>query len=190
MANSLRYQRQSLIKLNFDQVLIDEALSKSNKIGTLKDSFTKGEGQPHGLLAEFAVREHFKDLITPNENIYNNDLIIGGYKVEVKAKKYKQVTGRSEWSIAKTSQHQNPDYYFFVSVNYNKEINNTKEICLAGYISPEDFYSKARFYPKGYQNKYGFTKTNGKSPTDHYNVYQYELEKFNTSNEVQLKLSV
>ncbi len=179
-----------MIKLKFNQALIDEALSKSNKIGTLKDSFTKGKGQSQGLLAEFAVREHFKYLITPNENIYNNDLIIAGYKVEVKAKNYKQVTDNSEWSIAKTSQHQNPDYYFFVSVNHKGTINNTSEILLAGYITPQDFYNKARFYHKGYQHEYGFTNTGGKSPTDHYNVYQHELEKFKTSEEKQLKLSI
>ena len=61
-----------MIKLKFNQSMIDEALNKSKQIGILKDSFRKGKGQQHGLLAEFAVKEYFKDLIKPTENFYNN----------------------------------------------------------------------------------------------------------------------
>ena len=185
-----------MIKLKFNQSLIDEALNKSKQIGILKGSFTKGEGQPQGLLAEFAVKEYFKDLIKPTENFYNNDLTIADYKVEIKSKTLKQVKDITEWSIAKTSSFQKPDYYFFVSVNHKGTINNTSEILLAGHISPKDFYNKAKFYPKGYQHKGGFTSTGGKSPIDHYNIFQYELTCvskttiFGIGNEVQLKLSI
>lgn len=185
-----------MIKLKFNQSMIDEALNKSKQIGILKDSFRKGKGQQHGLLAEFAVKEYFKDLIKPTENFYNNDLTIADYKVEIKSKTLKQVKDITEWSIAKTSSFQKPDYYFFVNVNYNENIKNTNEIYLAGYISHKDFYNRAKFYPKGYQHKGGFTSTGGKSPIDHYNIFQYELTCvskttiFGQDNGIQLKLSI
>ena len=170
-----------MIKLKFNQSMIDEALNKSKQIGILKDSFRKGKGQQHGLLAEFAVKEYFKDLIKPTENFYNNDLTIAGRKVEVKSKLHKfKLRDDFEWSLAESSKHQKPDYYFFVSVYCNKDnLRDIKHIYLAGFISYKDFWDRAVFYKKGTKHANDFI-----SPVDHYNIFQHELKQFDKNKEV------
>jgi len=169
-----------MITLYHDDSMLRQAIIDSEKIGALKDSFTEGQRQWAGLLGEYAVKNHFKNLLKDTENFYNNDLTIGKYKVEVKSKLHKfELRDDYEWSIAKTSKHQKPDYYFFVSVHCNEiNLRDIQDVYLAGYISHKDFWDKAVFYKKGTQHSNGFV-----SPVDHYNIFQNELDKFKEERE-------
>ena len=78
-----------MITLYHDDSMLRQAIIDSEKIGALKDSFTEGQRQWAGLLGEYAVKNHFKNLLKDTENFYNNDLTIGKYKVQVKSKQHK-----------------------------------------------------------------------------------------------------
>ena len=74
-----------MIDMYHDDSMLRQAVVNSDNIGTLKDSFTQGQRQWAGLLGEYAVKNHFKNLLEETKNIYNNDLTLGKHKVEVKS---------------------------------------------------------------------------------------------------------
>ena len=170
-----------MLEIEYHHDMLRQAVVKSEELGALNGSFTKGQRQWVGLLGEYATKYHFRYLLEDTENFYNNDLTIAGRKVEVKSKLHKfRLKDDFEWSLAESSKHQKPDYYFFVSVYCNKDnLRDIKHIYLAGFISYKDFWDKAVFYKKGTKHANDFI-----SPVSHYNIFQHELDQFDNEKEV------
>ena len=157
-----------MIILDIKQKQIDEA-QNLYKFKNLKGSITNGQSNIYGALGEVIVYDYFKDkkYNIIKQNTYDYDLIINGYKVDVKTKKT-SVTPLSHYlcSISDFNTKQKCDYYFFLRV----KIDFTKSYLL-GYISKKDFYQYSFFKYKGDIDINGFIFKD--------NCYNIEIEKLN-----------
>ena len=77
-----------MIILDIKQNQIDEAQNLYT-FKNLKGSITNGQSNIYGALGEVIVYDYFKDkkFNIIKQNTYDYDLIINGYKVDVKTKK-------------------------------------------------------------------------------------------------------
>jgi len=150
-----------MTKLPFKPWMIEEAREKAQSLGSINNSITKGGGNIAGYLAEIALNEYIK-----GENLscskgrlkYDFDLLKGQNKIEVKTKRRTvDPEPHYEVSIATTSEHQRPDFYAFISITFAKKrgkgksatYHGLKNIWLCGFLSREEFFSKAKFIRKG-----------------------------------------
>jgi hypothetical protein len=178
-----------MIKLKFNQSMIDQAISDGNQLGSLYNSKMKGKSNWVGLLSEAAIAKYYGSKAIPSNGHRHYDLIINGHKVEVKSK----LNYSDEWSIYESSKFQQPDYYMFVRVSdLSKAGKDITAIKLAGFIPYYEFWNDSIFHPKGTKHlQNGYV-----SNDNHYNIFQRQLTCvsnttiFGIGNEVQLKLSI
>lgn len=118
-----------------------EAKKEAGKLGELRNSIMKGEGNEVGILGELAVAslDNFGRL-----NNYDYDVIAVDYSVWDVKTKQRTVPARPNYNatVANYNTKQECDGYIFVSV-----YEDTAQI--VGWIKKEDFYEKATFYKKG-----------------------------------------
>jgi penicillin-binding protein-related factor A (putative recombinase) len=138
----------------------------------LKGSITKGKSNIYGALGEIIIYDIYKNkgYNVDFNSTYDYDLIIQGYKIDVKTKRT-TVNPKPNYfcSISAFNIKQNCDYYFFLRIH-----ENFNYCYLLGYKEKIDFFNKASF------NKKGSLDTNGWSfKDDCYNVRIDELTKFN-----------
>ena len=135
----------------------------------LRGSITKGNSNLYGALGEIVVMDYFEEKDVLAEATYDYDLIIDGYKVDVKTKKT-TVTPKPEYlcSISAFNTKQKCDYYFFIRVDLPR-----KKAFLLGYIEKEKFFQKAFFKKKGELDVNGFVFKD-----DCYNLPISALRKF------------
>ena len=120
-----------------------EAKEKAKKMGVLKHSFMKGQGNVYGFLGEIVVANYLKAKI---ENTYDYDLVKNGIKVDVKSKRCtSKPKPYYECSVAAYNTKQKCDFYVFTRI---LESLDTAWIC--GIIKKNDFFKNACFYKKGY----------------------------------------
>lgn len=155
------------------EIDISESIIEKAKIlypfNELKGSITKGKSNIYGALGELVVFDFFKERTIDFNSTYDYDLIIDGYKIDVKTKNIRVVPKLSFLcTIASYNTSQKCDYYFFSGVNLD-----LKKAYLYGYISKFDFYKKSVFNKKG-QHDYGGYKF----PVDCYNLEISKLNKF------------
>ena len=136
---------------------------------SLKGSITNGKGNIYGEIGEILIYDYFKHRDTIFKSTYDYDLIIDGYKIDVKTK-HTTVPPQSNYncSISAYNTHQDCDYYFFCRVMKDLSIGY-----LLGYISKQDFYQKATF------NKKGEMDGNFAFKDDCYNLAIKQLHPFN-----------
>ena len=88
---------------------------------------------------------------------FNHDLILrDGSRAEVKSKR-RTVPPKNfyEVSIAKTSTHQKPDLYIFVSLQFKKRdkrigtYKGLEHVWIVGQKTPEAYFDSARLWTKG-----------------------------------------
>ena len=102
------------------------------------------------------------------------DLVYKGRSIEVKTKR-RTVAPRAHYevSVAKTSKHQHPDLYAFISMEFDRKENGSyfglKNIWLCGYS--DDYFKKAKYMKKGDRDG-SFTTL-----VDMYNLRIDQLEK-------------
>jgi len=142
----------------------------------LKGSITKGGSNIYGALGEIIIHDIYEEngLSVDFNSTYDYDLIIDGYKVDVKSKKYtSKFIPKSNWNlnISNYNTTQKCDFYFFLGVS-----DDMKSACLYGYINPKDFYSEAIFNKKGDIDPNGDGKWRFKD--DCYNLKISKLEDF------------
>lgn len=117
----------------------------ANEMGSIKNSITKGEGNAAGFLAELVVASLLDGQAksTKDYDIITKD----GKTIDVKTKRTK-VPPRDyyECSIAKTSLHQNCDYYVFTRCLPDGTIY------ILGDCSKDNYFKKARELKKGQQD--------------------------------------
>ena len=127
-----------------------EQIDRAKKLYPFKDlkgSITKGESNIFGALGEVIIH----DINKANGNnvdfnsTYDYDLIINGFKVDVKTKKTTvKPKGNYLCSISSFNTKQKCDYYFFVRIT-----EDLKECYILGYKRKADFFKEATFNKKG-----------------------------------------
>ena len=150
-----------MIKLNFDQSMIDNAIKKAEELGSINNSITSGRGNLAGYLAEIALTKYLgcKNIsCDKGRDKYDYDLIKDGRKIDVKTKR-RTVDPKLffEVSIAGTSKHQKTDTYAFISITFKDkrgmgskaQYYGVESIWLCGFMSKEDYFDKAIFWKKG-----------------------------------------
>ena len=150
-----------MIKLNFDQSMIDNAIKKAEELGSINNSITSGRGNLAGYLAEIALTKYLgcKNIsCDKGRDKYDYDLIKDGRKIDVKTKR-RTVDPKPffEVSIAGTSKHQKTDTYAFISITFKEkrgmgskaQYYGVESIWLCGFMSKEDYFDKAIFWKKG-----------------------------------------
>jgi len=150
-----------MIKLNFDQSMIDNAVKKAEDLGSINNSITSGRGNLAGYLAEIALTKYLgcKNIsCDKGRDKYDYDLIKDGRKIDVKTKR-RTVDPKPffEVSIAGTSKHQKTDTYAFISITFKEkrgmgskaQYYGVESIWLCGFMSKEDYFDKAIFWKKG-----------------------------------------
>ena len=136
----------------------------------LKGSISKGWSNIYGAIGEVVIYDYFKNKTSVEfKSTYDYDMIIDGYKVDVKTKQT-TVTPQPYYfcSIAKFNTTQDCDYYFFCRVK-----KDYSSAWIIGYITPKEFYKKAVFKKKGDLDTNGW-----KFAGDSYHVPVSELNKF------------
>ena len=132
-----------IVKPTEDQKKLAKKLAK--EMGSIKNSITKGEGNAAGFLAEIVVA----DLLgAQKKSTKDYDLITKeGKTVDVKTKRT-NVPPKSyyECSIAKTSLHQNCDYYVFTRCLPDGTLY------ILGDFEQDAYFVKARKLEKGQQD--------------------------------------
>ena len=108
----------------------------------LQHSITKGRSQIYGAIGEIMVMDEYG---CGPQNTYDYDMIIDGYKVDVKTK----VTNYApkphyNCTVFDYNTTQQCDRYYFVRVLKDMTI-----AYLLGYIDKSDFYARATFGGKG-----------------------------------------
>ena len=183
-------KNQKLISIPWDSRMVEQAQSKAKKLGRINNSILKGGGNAAGYLGEEAVAAYIGAKITScdkGDDKYNYDIIAkDGRRIEIKTK------GRTvdhldyyDVSVAKTSIHQRPDLYIFVSINFeNMMMENgkrvyrgIKNIWIVGQAEPEDYFARAKIWKAGeIDNRNGF-----KTHVDMYNLPISEIEPLDDS---------
>ena len=183
-------KNQKLISIPWDSRMVEQAQSKAKKLGRINNSILKGGGNAAGYLGEEAVAAYIGAKITScdkGDDKYNYDIIAkDGRRIEIKTKRrtvdplyYYDV------SVAKTSIHQRPDLYIFVSINFeNMMMENgkrvyrgIKNIWIVGQAEPEDYFARAKIWKAGeIDNNNGF-----KTHVDMYNLPISEIEPLDDS---------
>ena len=133
--------------------MVQRALQKSEALGSLNHSITGGAGNFAGYMGEECI-SHFlgADNVSCDEgdDKFNYDLIYNGYTIEVKTKR-RTVDPKDFYdvSIAKTSTHQKPDVYAFVSITKNRGKVGFNNVWLCGFMGCKEFFDSAVFHKKG-----------------------------------------
>tara|TARA_R100001143_G_C3313365_1_gene111233 strand:- start:108 stop:782 length:675 start_codon:yes stop_codon:yes gene_type:complete len=117
---------------------------------------------------------------------FNHDFIWDSLQFEAKTKE-RTVDPKDHYpvSVAKTSEHQQPDYYAFLSITMDKDetlsrLDRVKSIWLCGIKKREDYFSQAEFIPKG--SKEG--NNNFKAHADMYNLPISNLHQVPPPNKI------
>ena len=155
-------------ELPFDDRMIKDARGWSTSVGSIKNSITKGKGNAAGRLGEIALANY---LLVDTQDHKEYDIIYKGKTIEIKTKRRTVAPlGFYEGSVARTSTHQNPDHYAFISLEFKdsgfygkpakgmkrrggKWYKNLQKIWLCGDIDAEEFWKKARLMKKGDRDK-------------------------------------
>lgn len=148
-----------MIQLPFDTNMELLAIQRGHEMGGLANSITSGSANAAAFLGEMALAYHLgADIV----DTYNHDLIVrsGGKKhtIEVKTKR-RTVDPKPHYevSVAKTSSHQSPDYYAFLSITFLKfdgegrgrTYYHPQRIWLCGYYPGEKYWQDAIPMNKG-----------------------------------------
>jgi len=158
-----------IIKIKEEQIKRAKKLYPFNE---LKGSITKGRSNIYGALGEIIIYDlsKKKGFNVNFKSNYDYDLIIEGYKVDVKTKRT-TVIPKPEYlcSISSFNTKQKCDIYFFLRIN-----ENLNYCYLLGYKRKKDFFNEAIFNKKGSLDVNGWIFKD-----DCYNLKIQMLKEFN-----------
>jgi hypothetical protein len=122
----------------------------------LNNSITKGENQIFGALGEIVVFDYYqnKGFDVNFNSTYDYDMLVGGFKTEVKTKKVKTYSEIVKATVCAKNIHQKCDYYYFVQV-----AADMSKAWLLGYMPRGQFYREAIFKAKDDLDTDGFVFT-------------------------------
>jgi len=171
-------ERSNIVEAPFTEAMVKSAKGKAKRLGEIKNSILKGKGNFAGYLGESIVAEYIDAKIVSNkrgEEKYNHDLVLGNKTIEIKTKR-RTVPPKDFYdaSVAHTSRHQNPDFYVFVSIQFQGDKPVKAWIC--GQKKSTEYFKQATFYAKG-----DVDSSNGwKVLTDCYNLSYKDLDPIGT----------
>jgi|TARA_R110000824_G_scaffold17005_4_gene69714 hypothetical protein len=167
-----------MIRLNVTKEMIDSARAKANALGSINNSILKGAGNVAGYLGEEVVASYVKaEVVSNNRGLekYNHDLLLsGGCRIEVKTKR-RTVSPRGYYdvSVARTSKHQQPDTYAFVSLEFERVTHSHPKkyyglinAWLCGFMPANEYWKRAKLWKSGQIDK----TNNFKTHVDMYNL--------------------
>ena len=183
-------KNQKLISIPWDARMVEQAQTKAKKLGRFNNSILRGGGNAAGYLGEEAVAAYIEAKITScnkgNEK-YDYDIIAkDGRKIEVKTKRRTvDPLDYYDVSVAKTSVHQRPDLYIFVSISFEnmamqagkRVYRGIKNIWIVGQAEPEDYFARAKIWKSGEIDKRNGFKTH----VDMYNLPISEIDPLDDS---------
>ena len=150
-----------VISIPWGANMINRARKKAANLGSIKNSILKGGGNLAGYLGEEAVAAYINaEIISCNkgDDKYNYDLWKNNKRIEVKTKR-RTVPPQDffDVSVAKTSTHQRPDLYIFVSIEFEnmtmengkRSYRGIKNIWILGQAEPEDYFARAKIWQAG-----------------------------------------
>jgi len=174
-------------ELTFNKSMIEEAVEWGKNLGGIHNSITSGAGNFAGRLGEIAFANYIGENIKDSKDF---DIVHNGEKLEVKTKR--RVVAplpHYDGSVAKTSEHQQPDKYVFISLQFEKSgrhgqpadglkrmggkwYKKLQKVWYCGDIDAEEFFQKAVIWRKGDKDS-----SNGfKTLVDMYNIRYDKLD--------------
>ncbi|MDP7367426.1 MAG: hypothetical protein QGH83_09235 [Candidatus Pacebacteria bacterium] len=150
--------------LPYTKLMVGEAQDWASSLGGLKNSITGGRGNAAGRLGELALAKHLGVKLADEKDY---DMVYNGEKIEVKTKRRTvPPKGFYDVSVAKTSTHQHPDRYVFISMEFEdsgyygkpaqgltrrggKWYKNLKDVWLCGDMSAKEFFQRAKLWQEG-----------------------------------------
>lgn len=160
----------------------------AKQLGGIKDSIVKGKGNAAGRLGELALCKHLGVEVADHKD---HDLIYNSEKLEVKTKR-RTVAPLPHYdvSVAKTSRHQLPDRYVFISLEFSGrnfygeaadglkrrggvDYYGLKNVWYCGDMLADEYFQKARLFEKGDKDE----SNNFTTLVDMYNLRIDELQQ-------------
>lgn len=141
------------------------------QFGALNNSITQGANNIFGAVGEIVVFDYFNTTTTIDfTSTFDFDMIVNGFKIDVKTRVCKNEPTQNFWlDIPASNTTQRCDFFFFVFV-----LQDLTRAFLAGYIRPEQFFSRATFIAKDTRADHGFVYR-----CDSYTLKASEVNKFN-----------
>jgi hypothetical protein len=163
-----------MILIDITQNQIERA-KKLYDFAELKGSISGGKGNLYGALGEIIVYDTYQANgfeVDFNSN-YDYDMVIQGYKVDVKTKRTNfEPLPHFLCNISTYNTKQQCDYYFFLSIN-----ENLKDCYMVGYKAKAEFFDQATYNQKGTHDVNGWVFKD-----DCYSMQIGMLNKFNFIN--------
>jgi len=129
---------------------IELATKEANKLGVLKKSFTKGDGNLASQLAEIAACRYLG--VEYGKSTFNYDLVYKNQRIDVKCKRCTSKPRENYLvSIATCTKTQNCDIYLFARILAPQYT----EGWLLGWLPQEKFFEYALYFDKGDIDPYG-----------------------------------
>lgn len=136
-----------MIRVGICEEMIKRVEHESAKVGVLRGSFTRGEGNPIGLMGEELVLASLEG--SKKEESYDFDILFEGKRFEVKTKRT-TVEPKPHYmcSVSTFNTRQKADYYLFCRVLHVGGSFGDFGWVL-GYIPVEEFKKLSVFMRKG-----------------------------------------
>ena len=145
--------------IKISKSFIDKAKSKSNQMGQLRNSITKGAGNVHGFLGEIITAQELK---AEESNTYDYDIKLNSLTIDVKTKRVNTPPKSFyECSIAALNTKQKCDLYVFTRIK-----NDLSAGWIVGQLNKKEYLNSSKFLKKGEID----SDNNWKVLTDCYNL--------------------
>ena len=151
--NQFEYDKKLILfRPNSDN--IKEAFERSQNLGVLPNSFTKGMGRMTGFLGEVAFEALYPKADYVGDTSYSHDYVLGKRKIDVKAKTCtgKPLPHYTASVNTKKDKELSATVYFFVRVR-----RDLTRVWLLGWETSTQIKTKSDYKKKGELDEYGFT---------------------------------
>jgi len=148
---------------------IKEAFERSENLGVLPNSFTKGVGRMTGFIGELAFERLYPNATYEGDKSFTHDYVLGNRTIDVKSKTCSgpplpHYTASVNCSKGKKLQAR---AYFFVRVR-----KDFMKAWLVGWATSQKIQNKIHYKKKGELDNFGFSYK-----TDGYHVPISELQR-------------
>jgi hypothetical protein len=131
-----------MIEIAITQDIIEHAVARSIKMGSLKNSITRGVGNVSGFVGEVVVAQALGAKLIDS---FDYDIEFGETRIEVKTKRTSvKPKPNYECSVAATNTKQQCDWYVFTRV-----LNDNSKAWILGYLPRDEYFRRARLMRKG-----------------------------------------
>lgn len=132
---------------------VKEAFERTQKLGVLPNSFTRGQGRMTGFLGEVAFELLYPNSEYVGDSCFTYDYVMGRRKIDVKSKTcIGKPLPHYTASVNTKDKKLNATTYFFVRVR-----KDLTRVWLLGWASKQKMETKAEFKKRGEKDEFGFT---------------------------------